>query len=76
MSLFFSFAVLFGKNFKFLKDDMDGNIKVIFLFSAPLRSKGRAYAIPPVCCLLAFARAHAQNVQFLPLGQFLSNYKG
>ena len=53
--------------------EFSGLIQLIFI--GPLRSKG-GLCHTPSAHVHAHARAHDQNVQFLCLRQFLSNYKG
>ena len=48
---------------------------MIRIFSAPLRNKGELMRYPGVCPR-ARGLAGDQNIQFLRLGQFHSNYKG
>ena len=54
-------------------------LSVMPLFNTPLRSKGGLCYTPgarPHACAHLHVRARGQNVQYVRLGQFVSNYKG
>ena len=60
------------------EENISNTHQPLLFITASLRSKGGggACAIPRCASACACARARDQYVQFLRLGQFLSNYKG